>query len=103
MENVLTLVCNIFTLPVSLVAAYRSSNIFLRSGALRLTDDDAWRTSLAEWSLENCSDLQDVLLIEDTTKDPVTKHRYCVMHEPRVMFFMASPLRASTGELLGTL
>lgn len=69
MENVLTLVCNIFNLPVSLVAAYRSSNIFLRSNALRLTDDENWRTDLAEWSLEGCTELQDVLLIEDTTRD----------------------------------
>ncbi|GFR46705.1 hypothetical protein Agub_g8325 [Astrephomene gubernaculifera] len=102
-ENVLQLICNIFQLPVALVAAYRSSNIFIRSTAMKLTDDDQWRYSLAQWSMLNASDLRDVLLVPDATKDERFCKYYCVTKEPRVRFFMASPLRSSTGELLGTL
>ncbi|GIL66467.1 hypothetical protein Vafri_20001 [Volvox africanus] len=102
-ENVLMLICNIFQLPVALVAAYRSANIFIRSTALRLTDDDQWRYSLAQWSMLNAYELRDVLLVPNATLDERFREYYCVKSEPKVKFFMASPLRSSTGELLGTL
>ncbi|KXZ54057.1 hypothetical protein GPECTOR_5g165 [Gonium pectorale] len=102
-ENVLQLICNIFQIPVALVAAYRSSNIFIRSTAIKLTDDEQWRYSLAQWSMMNVHDLKDVLMVPDATLDERFKEYYCVKNTPRVRFFMASPLRASTGELLGTL
>ncbi|GIM05799.1 hypothetical protein Vretimale_10187 [Volvox reticuliferus] len=102
-ENVLMLICNIFQLPVALVAAYRSANIFIRSTALRLTDDDRWRYSLAQWSMLNAYELRDVLLVPNATLDERFREYYCVKNEPKVKFFMASPLRSSTGELLGTL
>ncbi|KAG2452936.1 hypothetical protein HYH02_002274 [Chlamydomonas schloesseri] len=102
-ENVLQLICNIFQLPVALVAAYRSANIFIRSTALKLTDDDQWRYSLAQWSMLNVHDLRDVLVVPDATLDDRFRNQYCVANEPRLRFFCASPLRSSTGELLGTL
>ncbi|GLI62576.1 hypothetical protein VaNZ11_005250 [Volvox africanus] len=102
-ENVLMLICNIFQLPVALVAAYRSANIFIRSTALRLTDDDQWRYSLAQWSMLNAYELRDVLLVPNATLDERFREYYCVKNEPKVKFFMASPLRGSSGELLGTL
>ncbi|PNW87297.1 hypothetical protein CHLRE_02g117050v5 [Chlamydomonas reinhardtii] len=102
-ENVLQLICNVFQLPVALVAAYRSANIFIRSTALKLTDDDQWRYSLAQWAMLNVHDLRDVLLVPDATLDDRFRTQYCVANEPRVRFFCASPLRSSTGELLGTL
>jgi hypothetical protein len=68
---VLTLVCNIFQLPVAMVSAYRSNSIFMRSEALRLCDDVQWRMSLAEWSLLGCTELRDVMMISDTTADPM--------------------------------
>ncbi|GLC55895.1 hypothetical protein PLESTB_001041000 [Pleodorina starrii] len=102
-ENVLMLICNIFQLPVALVAAYRSANIFIRSTALRLTDDDQWRYSLAQWSMLNAYELRDVLMVPNAALDDRFRNHYCVKNEPKVKFFMASPLRSSTGELLGTL
>ncbi|EFJ43286.1 hypothetical protein VOLCADRAFT_96512 [Volvox carteri f. nagariensis] len=121
-ENVLMLICNIFQLPVALVAAYRyglpgggggagfpkspassSANIFIRSTALRLTDDDQWRYSLAQWSMLNAYELRDVLIVPDAGLDDRFREYYCVKQEPKVKFFMASPLRSSTGEVLGTL
>uniref|UniRef100_A0A7S0VJJ1 PAS domain-containing protein n=1 Tax=Polytomella parva TaxID=51329 RepID=A0A7S0VJJ1_9CHLO len=114
--NYLNLVASIFQLPIVLIASFTSRCVYLlQTPSINdKTADENWRRSLSQL----CSDLylkggigltndkaenSPIITIPNMSVDEWYKDFDCVRNDPPIIFFMASPLRASNGTLLGCL